>query len=113
MINTAKGRLEQVERLKTKMIRYENSLEIASPISEETDVILSKTDNSTTRKFEVKRNKVNKFFFYFIFKDELKRITEQLKKVIDLSKETRNETQILHGQYDTDVNRHMATLMRG
>jgi hypothetical protein len=35
-----------------------------------------------------------------------------LKKVIDLSKETRNETQILHGQYDTDVNRHMATLMR-
>jgi hypothetical protein len=53
------------------------------------------------------------FFFNFIFKDELKRITEQLKRVIDLSKETRNETQILHGQYDTDVNRHMMTLMRG
>ncbi len=32
--------------------------------------------------------------------------------MIDLSKETRNETQILHGEYDTDVNRHMATLMR-
>jgi hypothetical protein len=63
MINTAKGRLEQVERLKTKMIRYENSLEIASPISEDTDIILSKTDNSTTRKFEVKKNKINKFFF--------------------------------------------------
>ncbi|CAF0976691.1 unnamed protein product [Rotaria sordida] len=96
MINTAKGRLEQVERLKTKMIRYENSLEIASPICEDTNRILSKSDNSTTRKFQ----------------DELKHVTEQLKKVIDLGKETRNETQILHGQYDTDVNRHMATLMR-
>ncbi|CAF0964134.1 unnamed protein product [Rotaria sordida] len=96
MINTAKGRLEQVERLKTKMIRYENSLEIASPICEDTNRILSKSDNSTTRKFQ----------------DELKHVTEKLKKVIDLGKETRNETQILHGQYDTDVNRHMATLMR-
>jgi len=96
MINTAKGRLEQVERLKTKMIRYENSLEIASPISEDTNIILSKSDNSTTRKFQ----------------DELKRVTEQLKKVIDLGKETRNETQILHGQYDTDIHRHMAALMR-
>ncbi|CAF2348758.1 unnamed protein product [Rotaria sp. Silwood2] len=96
MINTAKGRLEQVERLKTKMIRYENSLEIASPICEDTNRILSKSNDSTTRKFQ----------------DELKRVTEQLKKVIDLGKETRNETQILHGQYDTDVNRHMATLMR-
>jgi len=46
------------------------------------------------------------------FQDEMKRITEQLKKVIDLSKETRNETQILHGEYDTDANRHMATLIR-
>lgn len=53
MINTAKGRLEQVERLKTKMIRYENSLEIASPISEDTDIILSKSNNSTTHKFQV------------------------------------------------------------
>jgi hypothetical protein len=35
-----------------------------------------------------------------------------LKKVIDLGKEARNETQIIHGQYDTDVNRHMGTLMR-
>ncbi|CAF0827968.1 unnamed protein product [Rotaria sp. Silwood1] len=96
MINTAKGRLEQVERLKTKMIRYENSLELASPVCEDTNRILSKTDNTTKRKFQ----------------DELKRVTEQLKKVIDLGKETRNETQILHGQYDTDVNRHMATLMR-
>lgn len=42
----------------------------------------------------------------------MKRVTEQLKKVIDLGKEARNETQILHGQYDTDVSRHMATLMR-
>lgn len=42
----------------------------------------------------------------------MNRVTEQLKKVLDLSKEARNETQILHGQYDTDVNRHMATLMR-
>jgi len=55
MINTAKGRLEQVERLKTKMIRYENSLEIASPISEDTNIILSKSDHSTTRKFQVKQ----------------------------------------------------------
>jgi hypothetical protein len=35
-----------------------------------------------------------------------------LKKLVDLGKETRNETQVLHGQYDTDVNRHIATLMR-
>ncbi len=27
--------------------------------------------------------------------------------MIDLSKETRSDTQILRGQYDTDVNRHM------
>ena len=53
MINTAKGRLEQVERLKSKMVRYENSLDIASPISEDTEIILSKSDNSTTRKFQV------------------------------------------------------------
>ena len=58
MINTAKGRLEQVERLKIKMIRYENSLEIASPISEDSDMILSKSDNSTTRKFQVKNHKM-------------------------------------------------------
>ncbi|CAF3674055.1 unnamed protein product [Rotaria socialis] len=96
MLNTAKGRLEQVERLKAKMIRYENSLEISSPICEDTNMILNKTENSTTRKFE----------------GELKRVTEQLKKVIDLGTEARNETQILHGQYDTDVNRQMAVLMR-
>ena len=42
----------------------------------------------------------------------MKRVTDQLKKLLDLGKETRNETQILHGQYDTDVNRQMATLMR-
>ncbi|CAF0803699.1 unnamed protein product [Adineta ricciae] len=96
MINTAKGRLEQVERLRTKMIRYENSLEIASPISEDTEIILSKSEHSTTRKFQ----------------DELQRVTDQLKKLLDLSKETRNETQILHGQYDTDVNRQIAALMR-
>ena len=59
MINTAKGRLEQVERLKTKMIRYENSLEIASPISEDTDRIFSKSETSTTRKFQVKSHKQN------------------------------------------------------
>ena len=53
MINTAKGRLEQVERLRTKMIRYENSLEISSPISEDTEIILSKSEHSTTRKFQV------------------------------------------------------------
>jgi hypothetical protein len=53
MINTAKGRLEQVERLKGKMLRYENSLEIASPIDDDTNMILSKSDNSTTRKFQV------------------------------------------------------------
>ncbi len=28
--------------------------------------------------------------------------------MIDLSKKTRSETQILRGQYDTDVNRHVA-----
>jgi hypothetical protein len=74
MINTAKGRLEQVERLKTKMIRYENSLEIASPISEDTNIILSKSDNSTTRKFQVKKKKKTTktanvcfiFIFYFL-----------------------------------------------
>ena len=53
IINTAKGRLEQVERLKTKMIRYENSLEMTSPISEDTNIILSGADNSTTQKFQV------------------------------------------------------------
>ena len=42
----------------------------------------------------------------------MKRATEQLKKLIDLSKESRNETQIIHGQYDTDANRHIAALMR-
>ena len=65
MINTAKGRLEQVERLKTKMIRYENSLEIASPINEDINIILSKSDNSTTQKFQVKKKKF--FFFVFVF----------------------------------------------
>ena len=55
MINTAKGRLEQVERLKAKMVRYESSLEIASPVNEETNLILTKSDHSTTRKFQVSR----------------------------------------------------------
>jgi hypothetical protein len=94
------------------MIRYENSLEIASPISEDTDMILSKSDNSTTRKFQVKKTKIKIKILVFISKDELNRVTEQLKKLVDLGKETRNETQVLHGQYDTDVNRHIATLMR-
>lgn len=67
MINTAKGRLEQVERLKTKMIRYENSLELASPISEDVDIILSKSDNSTTRKFQVKSIKIKIKIFISIF----------------------------------------------
>jgi chaperonin cofactor prefoldin len=39
-------------------------------------------------------------------------VTEQLKKVIDLSKEVQHETQVIHGQYDTNVHRHMGTLMR-
>jgi len=60
MINTAKGRLEQIERLKTKMIRYENSLEISSPISEDTNLILSKSDHSTTQKFQVIKKKKEK-----------------------------------------------------
>lgn len=68
MINTAKGRLEQVERIKAKMIRYENSLEIASPISEDTNMILSKSDNSTTRKFEVNKNKPNYFISFFLYR---------------------------------------------
>lgn len=42
----------------------------------------------------------------------MKRVTNQLKSLLDLGKEARNETQILHGQYDTDVNRQMAALMR-
>jgi hypothetical protein len=63
MINTAKGRLEQVERLKTKMIRYENSLEIASPISEDTNFI---SDHSTTRKFQVKK-KSNMLSYFTLF----------------------------------------------
>ena len=46
------------------------------------------------------------------FQDELKRVTEQLTKVIELGREARSETQILHGQFDTDVGRQMATLMR-
>jgi hypothetical protein len=66
MINTAKGRLEQVERLKTKMIRYENSLEISSPISEDTNFILSKSDQSTTRKFQVKK-KTNELSYCTLF----------------------------------------------
>jgi hypothetical protein len=72
MINTAKGRLEQVERLKGKMIRYENSLEIASPISEDTNIILSKSDNSTTQKFQVTIKKKNIFLFNFYFLGRIK-----------------------------------------
>ena len=53
MITTAKGRLEQVERLKTRMVRYEDSLGIASPTSNDTDAILSKSHRSTTQSFEV------------------------------------------------------------
>jgi hypothetical protein len=59
MINTAKGRLEQIDRLKAKMIRYENSLDIASPISEDVDVLLSQSDDSTTHKFQVHTRIVN------------------------------------------------------
>ena len=96
------------------MIRYENSLEIASPISEDANLILSKSNNSTSRKFQVVCFVFQNFIAdgFFFLQDELQRVTEQLKKVIDLSKETRNETQILHGQYDTDAERHIATLMR-
>lgn len=39
-------------------------------------------------------------------------MTDQLKQIVDLGKEVRNETHVIHGQYDTDVNRHVATLMR-
>lgn len=67
MINTAKGRLEQVERLKAKMVRYENSLEIASPINEETNLILSKSDQSTTRKFQVSTFLDRHFYLLFFF----------------------------------------------
>ena len=35
-----------------------------------------------------------------------------MRKVIDLGKEVRHETQILHGQYDTDADRLTAALMR-
>lgn len=72
MINTAKGRLEQVERLKGKMIRYENSLEIASPISEDTNMILSKSDNSTTRKFQVTKKRRCFLLIEFLFLGRIK-----------------------------------------
>ena len=39
-------------------------------------------------------------------------MTDQLKRVIDLGKDIQQETHILHGQYDTDVNRHTNALMR-
>ena len=54
MVNTARGRLEQIERLKNKLVRYENSLDITSPISEDIDLLnRSKTEQSTTEKFQV------------------------------------------------------------
>ena len=54
MVNTARGRLEQIERLKNKLIRYESSLDITSPISEDIDLLnRSKTEQSTTEKFQV------------------------------------------------------------
>ncbi len=53
MSSTAKGRLEQVERLSLKMMQYEASLEIVSPTANDTDAILSKSDTTTTRKFQV------------------------------------------------------------
>lgn len=53
MINTAKGRFEQIERLKSKMIRYENSLDISSPISEDVNLLLSQSEHSNTQKFQV------------------------------------------------------------
>ena len=66
--------------------------------------------------FQVKNNQIcNACFSYRIhvyIQDELKLITNQLKKAIDLGQEARNETKIMHGQYDTDVNRHMAAQMR-
>jgi len=96
MISTAKGRLEQVERLAFKMKRYEETLEIASPTTDNTDLMLTTSDNSTSRQFQ----------------EELRRITEQLKVVVRLGKEARSETHILHGQYDTDVHRRIAALMR-
>ena len=55
MINTAKGRLEQIERLKSKLVRYESSLDICSPISEDVDLLLSQSEHSNTHKFQVKR----------------------------------------------------------
>lgn len=42
----------------------------------------------------------------------MNRVTEQLKRVIELGKEIQQETHILHGQYDTDADRHTAVLMR-
>lgn len=55
MINTAKGRLEQIERLRNKLLRYESSLDISSPISEDVDLLSqSRTDQSTPDKFQVK-----------------------------------------------------------
>lgn len=58
MINTAKGRLEQIERLKSKLVRYENSLDISSPISEDVDLLLSQSEHSNTHKFQVKRSSI-------------------------------------------------------
>lgn len=55
MLNTAKGRLQQIERLKQKLMRYESSLEIASPVSEDVDVILSHPDNAASQRFEVNK----------------------------------------------------------
>jgi len=96
MINTAKGRLEHIERLKSKLVRYESSLDICSPISEDVDLLLSQSEHSNTQKFQ----------------QELNRVTDQLKRVIDLGKDIQQETHIIHGQYDTDINRQTAALMR-
>lgn len=62
MLNTARGRLEQVERLKHKMLRYENTLEISSPICEDINTILNRTENSKTKKFEVRKIITLKFY---------------------------------------------------
>ena len=53
MLNTAKGRLQQIERLKVKLMRYESSLEVASPVSEDVDLILSQPDNAASQRFQV------------------------------------------------------------